>query len=370
MIKILIIDNNDSDLIDLNISIEQVLPDADIITVDSLQNGCDIAIDIDPDIIIMDIYLARTNVFGNCLKDEKLKDIPLLFVLDKNVDALLKIKAIEIGAEAFISKPIDKTELLVVLNTLFKIKASTRFQQQEQLLLEQLVEQRTHELKQSKIEAEQALHNLKKENKLRNYTESKLQSVLQQLQFHKNNSPLAVIEFDNKGIVTDWSNSAEKIFGWSAEEVVGKGITDFKFVYEDDMNKISGLTSHMIENNLVNNISINKNYCKDGSVITCQWYISILTNDKGEIVSAHTMALDISKRIKVESEKERLLSDYAERIRELNCIYSITNVNKKQGTTLKSIMSEIINLIPISWRHSEDACGKIEYNGKSYKTDN
>jgi PAS domain S-box-containing protein len=37
-------------------------------------------------------------------------------------------------------------------------------------------------------------------------------------------SPLAIVAFDPEGVVTLWSPSAERTFGWSAQEAVGQGL--------------------------------------------------------------------------------------------------------------------------------------------------
>ena len=53
-------------------------------------------------------------------------------------------------------------------------------------------------------------------NELKTRTEA-LRVANQRLQSHMDNSPLAVIEFDENLSVTRWSPRAEKMFGWSPE---------------------------------------------------------------------------------------------------------------------------------------------------------
>ncbi|HMB23998.1 MAG TPA: PAS domain S-box protein, partial [Anaerolineales bacterium] len=54
----------------------------------------------------------------------------------------------------------------------------------------------------------------------RKRTENALAQALQELRMHIDNSPLAVIAFDPEFRVTEWSAGAERMFGWSAEEVL------------------------------------------------------------------------------------------------------------------------------------------------------
>ena len=50
------------------------------------------------------------------------------------------------------------------------------------------------------------------------------------LAFHVENTPLAVIEWDHEFRVLRWSPAAQKLFGWKAEEVLGKRFSDWEFV--------------------------------------------------------------------------------------------------------------------------------------------
>ncbi len=57
------------------------------------------------------------------------------------------------------------------------------------------------------------------------------------LNYHINNSPLAVIEYDKELRITFWSKRAQDIFGWTEDEVAGKKITEF-LVYSDDIDAV------------------------------------------------------------------------------------------------------------------------------------
>ncbi|MBL7598941.1 PAS domain S-box protein, partial [Escherichia coli] len=49
-----------------------------------------------------------------------------------------------------------------------------------------------------------------------------LAAALGRIQAHSDNSPLAIVEFDAELRVIGWSNGAERLFGWSAAEVLGR----------------------------------------------------------------------------------------------------------------------------------------------------
>jgi PAS domain S-box-containing protein len=149
-------------------------------------------------------------------------------------------------------------------------------------------------------ELEKRIRVLEKESQKYTQTENRLNETLQRLNFHIENAPLAVVEFNNCFQVTYWSRQAEKIFGWKAEEVMGKRIDQLRWVYEEDMHHVAELSAEMLASRRSSNIHVNRNYRKDGSVIVCEWYNSVLLNSKGKLKSIQSLARDITEQRRLE----------------------------------------------------------------------
>lgn len=132
-----------------------------------------------------------------------------------------------------------------------------------------------------------------------------LEITLERLRSHVNNSPLAVIEFDPEYRIVQWSKRAEIMFGWTTKEVLGKKISDLRWVYEDDADRIAALSRDMFEGRQATNITENRNYRKDGSVIHCEWHNSALFDPDGNLVSVLSLILDITERKRVEEMLDR-----------------------------------------------------------------
>ena len=71
-----------------------------------------------------------------------------------------------------------------------------------------------------------------------------------------------------------WSEEAQKVFGWSAEEILGRPIAQIRWVYEDDAEAVDEVSEAMFTRTHTRNVNVNRNYRKDGSVIECEWYNS------------------------------------------------------------------------------------------------
>ncbi len=56
----------------------------------------------------------------------------------------------------------------------------------------------------------------------------------------------------------------------------------------------------------------------------------------------------------------------AERIKELNCLYGISNLFENQDVSLPWIMQRAVELIPAAWQYPENACARIRLDGQEY----
>ena len=138
-------------------------------------------------------------------------------------------------------------------------------------------------------------------------TAEALEEVHRRLTFHVENTPLAVIEWDRDFRLSRWSPSAERLFGWKAEEVLGKRITDWNFVFEDDIEEVKKIRTRQHKGIEEHGVSKNRNYTKNGSVVHCEWYNSVLYDKSGKLESILSLVLDVTARQQAEEEKARLL---------------------------------------------------------------
>ncbi|MTI21849.1 PAS domain S-box protein [Fulvivirga sp. RKSG066] len=131
----------------------------------------------------------------------------------------------------------------------------------------------------------------------------------QRLKNHLNNTPLAVTEWDAEGRIIEWSPAAEKMFGWKADEVIGKNREELNILHKDDYAFAVNLAIDLLETG--NNQLVVRNNTKDGKIIYCQWHNSVIKDGAGEIVSFMSLAQDITEQKQAEKnlvETTRLLN--------------------------------------------------------------
>ncbi|HYV02985.1 MAG TPA: PAS domain-containing sensor histidine kinase, partial [Blastocatellia bacterium] len=142
----------------------------------------------------------------------------------------------------------------------------------------------------------------------RKRAEAAAQKAHQRLTFHVENSPLAVIEWDSEFRVSRWSESAERLYGWKASDVLGKHVSDWHFVFDEDVDAVAQLTHRQRVGVELQGVQHNRNYTKDGSVLYCEWYNSVLLDDSGKLVSVLSLVLDVTARKLAEEERAALLA--------------------------------------------------------------
>lgn len=108
----------------------------------------------------------------------------------------------------------------------------------------------------------------------------------------------AIISKDLDGIITSWNRGAERMFGYSAEEVIGKPIT--LLIPPDHIDEEAMILDRIRQGEVINKGFETVRKRKDGSLIDVSLTISPVRNASGQIVGASKIARDITDRKQAE----------------------------------------------------------------------
>ncbi|MDD0814550.1 EAL domain-containing protein [Curvibacter sp. HBC28] len=109
---------------------------------------------------------------------------------------------------------------------------------------------------------------------------------------HIEQTPMGVIECNDQFEVIAWNAAAEKIFGYRADEIMGRSLQCLVAPWEAERagasirRLFSGGTP---ENNRTDNLH------KDGSTIVCHWFATPLKDINGKVTAAATLVVDITE---------------------------------------------------------------------------
>ncbi|MGC1246521.1 MAG: PAS domain S-box protein, partial [Spirulinaceae cyanobacterium] len=132
-----------------------------------------------------------------------------------------------------------------------------------------------------------------------------LQKANQQLQRYVENSPMAVVEWNNEFCIQVWSPAAEQMFGWQEQEVSDKCLFKWRFFHEEDMEIIQDTAQALLDGEQKSEVNSIRNYTKTGKLIHCEWYHSVLFDETGEFISILSLILDVSERKQAQEVRDR-----------------------------------------------------------------
>lgn len=118
----------------------------------------------------------------------------------------------------------------------------------------------------------------------------------------------AIVAKDLNGTITDWNQSAERIFGYKAKEIIGKSI--LTLIPKDRHKEETEILRKIRRGESIEHYETVR-CCKDGQLIDVSLTISPIKNPNGEIVGASKIARDITKQKQTErrlAEQARLLN--------------------------------------------------------------
>ena len=157
-------------------------------------------------------------------------------------------------------------------------------------------------------------------------------------------APMAFIVWDKDCRVLEWNDQAEKLFGYKMAEVKGKNFFDL-IVPEIEKEAVKLDIEDLLKGEIDKN-GIYQNITKDGDLIWCQWYRSILRDENNEITGAISLGLDVTERIKTENQLKTSERTYREIFNGSNDILFIHDIETGKIIDVSSKVTELYGYKP------------------------
>lgn len=120
----------------------------------------------------------------------------------------------------------------------------------------------------------------------------------QRLALHVQQTPLAYVEWGTDRRVLRWNPAAERIFGYTEAEAVGRRFDEL-IVPDNVAAEVEGVCDELLACK-GGAQHINENRTKDGRVITCEWTNTPLVDADGRVIAIASHAHDITERLALE----------------------------------------------------------------------
>src|ERR1043166_8174433 len=121
----------------------------------------------------------------------------------------------------------------------------------------------------------------------------------------------AIIGKNLSGIITSWNRGAENIFGFTAEEAIGKHISII--IPADHLNEEEVIISKLKRGDKIEHFETIR-LTKERNKLNISLSVSPIRNDNGEIIGASKIARDITKQ----KNAELLIRQYVDQLEQIN----------------------------------------------------
>jgi PAS domain S-box-containing protein len=113
--------------------------------------------------------------------------------------------------------------------------------------------------------------------------------------------PVAILETDEDGTVRLWAGAAERLFGWSAAEVLGSNIDALELVHEADVAFFDMVIDRLRSGQDRQLVHRNRVRTRSGEVRHCEWTRIVLRRRPGRRPAVLSYVVDVTALVEVET---------------------------------------------------------------------
>jgi PAS domain S-box-containing protein len=123
----------------------------------------------------------------------------------------------------------------------------------------------------------------------------------------------AIVGKDLNGVIRSWNQGAQRLFGYLADEVIGKPVTIL--IPHDRQNEEPMILARIRRGECIDHYETVRQ-CKDGRLVDISLTVSPIRNTEGRIIGVSKIARDITDRKKTEAELARWQRELELRVKE------------------------------------------------------
>ena len=158
----------------------------------------------------------------------------------------------------------------------------------------------------------------------------------------------AVMAVDNDCIITSWNAAAEKLYGWTATEVMGKKLYPvLPTTYLNGASEQDAIKAMQSAGKWVGEVAQKR---KDGTEVIVEACVSYLRNEKGDIIGMVSINRDITEQKRYAEERQRLY----EQLQHLQKMESIGRLAGGIAHDFNNILAAILGNVKMATEKTTD----------------
>lgn len=149
----------------------------------------------------------------------------------------------------------------------------------------------------------------------------------------------AILAKNLDGVIMSWNEGARRLFGYTAEEVIGKHVTIL--IPPERHDEEPAILSRLRRGERIDNYDTVRRR-KDGSLVEISLTVSPVRNALGEVVGASKIARDITERRRAEEQQSLLLREMDHRVKNLFALAgSVVTLSARSATTANDLVAAV-----------------------------
>ena len=179
--------------------------------------------------------------------------------------------------------------------------------------------------------------------------------------------PETIFEMDLEGKLTFVNEQAFVRFGYTRRDF-DQGLKGLDMIADKDRERAARNIKELMAGR---NLGLNEytGLRKDGSAFPILMHSTPIIRN-GTAAGIRGFIIDISERKKAEEALKKLAEDLKERVKELNCLYSVSNFLGETGKSQDETLSSIVRLLPAAFLYPEKTRARITLDNRNIETDN
>jgi len=147
----------------------------------------------------------------------------------------------------------------------------------------------------------------------------------------------AIVSKDLNGVIATWNRGAQRLFGYFAEEIIGKPVT--VLIPEDRLDEETGILERIRRGERIDHFETIRRR-KDGSLVNVSLTVSPVADEFGRVIGASKIARDITEQKRREEQITLLAREADHRTKNLLALAQAT-VHLAQGETPAALKTAI-----------------------------
>lgn len=277
LVKVLAVDDVSENLIALKALLQQ--QGLELLTAKSGMEALELLLVHDIALALLDVQMPGMDGFelAELMRGtERTRRVPIIFLTAVATDERRRFRGYETGAVDYLLKPVDPQ---IVRN---KVEIFVELARQRQ-----------------EIALQRDRH----------------AGALARLKAHRDNSPLAIVEFDAEQRVIAWSAGAERMFGWRAAEVLGLRLSEIEWLDLEHAAGFRAMIDGMIAGDTTRDKAVVRMRTAEGVTLDCECYGSALLGPDHRLLSVNTQILNITDRVRAEETQRLLIGELNHRVK-------------------------------------------------------